>query len=110
MATSSSSHQVPPQRHRLAVKATTQLGWRSLQLFVTSVVLLVAVVIAGLAVGQGVLLTLIAVAAVLAALAGCVLAVVAIVRHGERALTVYGGLAFSVLILLLLLHPLFISD
>lgn len=57
-----------------------------------------------------VLLTLIAVAAVLAALAGSVLAVAAIVRHGERSLTVYGGLALSILILLLLLHPLFISD
>jgi hypothetical protein len=104
------THPVPPQRHRLAISATTQLGTRSLQAFAASVLLLMAVVIAGIAVGQGVLLTLIAVAAVLAALAGSVLAVVAIVRDGERALYVYGGLAISVLILLLLLHPLFISD
>ena len=100
---------MPPQRHP-AVKATTQSGRRSLQLLAASVLLLAAVVIAGIAVGQGVLLTLIAVAAVLAALVSSVLAVVAIVRHEERALNVYGGLTLSVLVLLLLLHPLFISD
>jgi hypothetical protein len=110
MAITGPSHQVPPQRHRLAIKATTQFGRRSLKLFATSVLLLVAVVVAGMAVGQGVLLTLIAVAAVVAALAGSVLAVVAIVRHGERGLNVYGGLALSVFIFLLLLHPFFVSD
>ncbi len=110
MATPSSRHQVPPQRQRLAVKATTPLGIWSLRLFAASVLLLVAVVIVGMAVGQGVLMTLVAIAAVLAALAGSVLAVVAIVRHGERAFNVFAGLMLCVLILLLLLHPLFISD
>jgi hypothetical protein len=109
MAIPNSRHPMHGQ-HRVSVKATTQFGRRSLQLFTTAVLLLVAVVIAGIAVGQGVLLTLIAVAAVLAALAGSVLAVVAIVRHGERALVVCGGLVLSTVILLVLLHPLFISD
>ena len=89
---------------------TTRLGKWSLRSFVASVLFFVAAIVVLNTVGQGLVVTLLGIAAAGGALACSVLAVVAIFRHGERTLNVYGGLALSALFLILLLHSLFISD
>lgn len=92
-------HEAKARKHRVAILPTTRLGWWAVGLALANVVLVLSWTIlpGGAALGF------------LAGLAGGIVALVAIVRHGERALAVFLAIGPLVMVVLFLLAELLIG-
>lgn len=101
-------HDPSPSRGRFA--PATEPGRRALRALGAGVLVMAVSIVVLNTAGQGLAATLLGGVSVAFVLASLVLASVALIRGGERALPVFGAWAVAALLLVLLLHSLVISD